>query len=69
MILSTAQTATLQKVQAACNQVLPRIEYLEALAGVNPALRERSKELRDRREYLTQLSTSALELNRQVGGK
>ena len=69
MILTAAQVATLQKVQAAANQVLPRIEFLEALAAVNPSLRERAKELRDRREYLTQLSTSALELNRQVAGR
>lgn len=69
MILTPTQVATFQKVQAACNQVLPRIEFLESLAAVNPALRERAQELRDRREYLTQLSTSALELNRQLGAK
>lgn len=69
MILTAAQLTTLQKVQAAMNQVLPKIEFLEALAQSNPAIRDRAKELRERREYLTQLATSALELNRQMGGK
>lgn len=69
MILTAAQQTTLQKVQAATNQVLPKIEFLEALAQSSPALQQRAKELRDRREYLAQLATSALELNRQMGGK
>ena len=69
MILSATQVATLQKVQAATNHVLPRIEFLEGLAAVNPALNERVKELRDRREYLAQLATSALALNRQLKGE
>jgi Zn-dependent protease with chaperone function len=68
MVLSTAQQATLQKIQAAANQALPRIEFLEGLANVHPILKERAKELRDRREYLAQLATAGLELNRQIGG-
>lgn len=69
MILTASQAATMQKVQAVANQVLPRIEYLEALAASHPAIRERAAELRGRREYLSNLSTSALELNRQLGDK
>lgn len=69
MILTATQQATLQKVQASMNYVLPKIEFIEGLAAVNPALKERAKELRDRREYLTQLATTALELNRQLGNK
>lgn len=67
MILTATQMATLQKVQAAMNHVLPRIEMLEALGQHSPALMERAKELRSRREYLTNLATTALELNRQLG--
>lgn len=69
MILTATQISTLQKVQAAANQVLPKVEFLEALAASNPAIRERAKEMRDRREYLAQLATTALELNRQLGGQ
>ena len=65
-VLSATQTATLQKVLAACNNVLPRIEMLEQLGAHSPALLERARELRSRREYLVTLATSALELNRQI---
>lgn len=69
MILTNAQVSTLQKVQALCNQALPRIEFLESLAQTHPAIRERVQELRTRRDYLANLATSALELNRQIGDK
>lgn len=66
-ILSNAQVATLQKVLAVTNNVLPRLEMLEALANINVAMKARVQELRSQREYLAQLATAALEIERQVG--
>lgn len=65
-VLTNAQVAALQRVLATCNQVLPRIEMLEALAAVNPDMRQRVAELRAQREYLVQLATTALEIDRQI---
>ena len=69
MILTNTQIATLQRVKANCNQALPRIEMLEALAAVNPALKPRAEELRAMREYQLQFATTALELDRQLSSK
>jgi len=68
-VLTPAQRATLQKVLAACNQALPRIEMLEGIGAHSPALMERARELRSRREYLVNIATTALELDRQISGK
>jgi hypothetical protein len=68
-VLTPAQRATLQKCLAACNQALPRIELLEGLGAHSPALMERARELRSRRDYLVNLATTALELDRQISGK
>lgn len=66
MILTKPQIGTLEKAVATANNVLPRIEYLEALAKSSPLLAERVQELRAKRDYLHQLATSALDLNRQL---
>jgi len=67
-VLTAAQRATLQKVLAACNQALPRIEMLEGIGAHSPALMERARELRSRRDYLVNIATTALELDRQISG-
>ena len=67
MILTNAQISTLQRVKAACNQVLPRIEMLEQLGHLNATIGQRAAELRAQREYQFQLAESALEIDRQVG--
>jgi hypothetical protein len=66
MILTKPQIATLEKAVATANNVLPRIEFLEALSRSSPLLAERVQELRAKRDYLHQLATSALDLNRQL---
>lgn len=67
-VLSSAQIATLQRTLATANNVLPRIEMLESLSRINPQLASRVGELRSQREYLVQLATAALEIDRQLGG-
>lgn len=67
-VLNNAQVATLQKALAAMNNVLPRIEMLEAMAQVNPHLQSRVKDLRAQREYLAQFAQTTLEVERQLGG-
>lgn len=67
-VLTNAQVATLQRVLAITNNVLPRLEMLESLANINTAMRPRVHELRTQREYLAQLATAALEIERQLGG-
>lgn len=66
MILSNPQLATLQRVLAACNHALPRIEMLEQVGTINPQMRQRAEELRAQREYQVQLATMLLEINRQA---
>lgn len=66
MILTNPQIATLQRVLAACNHVLPRIEMLEQLAAINPTIAQRAAELRAMREYQVQFATAALEIDRQI---
>lgn len=68
MILTTAQAATLRRVLSSCNNVLPKLEMLEALGASNPSIAQRARELRQQREYMCQLATTALEIDRQVGG-
>lgn len=67
-VLSNAQVATLQRVLAVTNNVLPRLEMLEALANINVSMKPRVQELRAQREYLAQLATAALEIERQISG-
>lgn len=67
-VLTSAQVATLQKTLAVTNNVLPRLEMLEALANINMGMKPRVQELRAQREYLAQLATAALEIERQLGG-
>lgn len=69
MILSNTQTATLQRILAACNNVLPRIEMLEALGAINPAIGNRVRELRTQREYQVQLANTTLEVDRQLSAR
>lgn len=66
-VLSNAQVATLQKVLAVTNNVLPRLEMLESLSKINISMGPRVQELRSQREYLAQLATAALEIERQLG--
>lgn len=66
-VLTNAQIATLQKTLAVTNNVLPRLEMLEALAQINMGMKPRVAELRAQREYLAQLATAALEIERQLG--
>lgn len=66
-VLTAAQRATLQKVMAACNQALPRIELLEGLGAHSQGLADRARELRSRRDYLVNIANTALELDRQIG--
>lgn len=68
-VLTNAQVATLQRVLATANNVLPRIEMLEGVARVNTSLTQRVAELRAQREYLVQLATATLEIERQLGGQ
>jgi len=65
-VLTPAQRATLQKVLAACNQALPRIELLEGMGAHSQGLADRARELRARREYLVNMANTALELDRQI---
>lgn len=66
-VLTTAQASAMRRVQAIANDVLPRIEFLEALAGVSPELAARVRDLRTQREYLYNLALTALELDRSIG--
>lgn len=63
MILSRPQIAAFERAIATSNNVLPKIEMLEELARSNPALAERAKELRTKREFIKQLAESALQFN------
>lgn len=65
-MLTNPQVATLQRILAISNEVLPKLEMLESLAGINPNLLTRVRELRAQREYLVSLSTAALEIDRQI---
>lgn len=68
-VLTTAQVATLQRVLATTNNVFPRIETLQAWAQINPAIASRVADLSTQRDYLAQLATAALEIERQLGGQ
>lgn len=65
-VLTNPQVATLQRILAITNEVLPKLELLEALAQINGSMAQRVKELRTNREYLVQLATAALEIDRQI---
>lgn len=67
-VLTAAQVGTLQRAIAASNQVLPKLEMLEAIAQVNTAAQPRVAELRAKREYAMQLATTILTIERQLGG-
>lgn len=66
MILTRPQIAAFEKAIAACNNVVPRLELLKALARVNPALQPRVDELQTKRDYLHSLAETALEFDRQL---
>jgi hypothetical protein len=68
MILTAPQVATLKRALAAANQALPRIEMLEQLGQHSSGIRAAAQELRTKREYIVQLATSTLEIDRQIGG-
>lgn len=68
-VLKSAQVATLQRVLATANNVLPALEMLEGVARINTSLTSRVSELRAQREYLVQLATATLEIERQLGGQ
>lgn len=54
----------LQQAMATANDLRPRLEYLETIATAYPELVARVTELRTRADFLTQLSTVALEAER-----
>lgn len=66
MILTRAQIAAFEKAIATANQILPRIEFLAALARLNPQIQQRVDELRAKRDYLYAISEAALEFERQM---
>lgn len=68
MILSNAQRAACQRAQAGANDVRPLVEYLEQLAAADPRIRDRIASLRVDLDYLTLVSNTALELDRNLGG-
>jgi hypothetical protein len=61
-----AQLRAFQKGQAVANEVLPRLERLEALATISPRLAEQVQSLRTQRDYLARFCEAALELHRQT---
>lgn len=65
-VLTHPQRATLQKVLAQMNHVLPKIQLLTSVGAGNAALASRAAELEGRRNYLHSLATSALEFERQM---
>lgn len=69
MILSNSQIATLQRALANSNHVLPKVEWLAAMAEINTALQQRVRELRAQREYQVSLATTGLEVDRQLSAK
>lgn len=69
MILTNAQRAALQRAKATAVNVLPKLELLEAMAGVADHWRERVNELKARREFAVRLADAALSFDDSVGGK
>ena len=63
-MLTAAQRKAFQQVIAIANDILPRLEYLEQVAGAYPELVSRVKELRQQRDWLHQLGTVAVEAER-----
>jgi len=63
MILTTAQLGAFQRAIAAANNVLPKVELIEHLAAVAPALQARAQELRSRMDYLRTLAEAAISFN------
>lgn len=66
MILSRAQITNMTKAQGAGNEVLPVLEFLEAVAQVYPPIQERVKQYRDMREMLMRVTETALETERAM---
>lgn len=64
MILNARQRKAFEGGIAASNNVLPQLEWLERLAEVHPAIRERVADLRTKRDFLKHLSETGIEADR-----
>lgn len=64
MILQPRQRKVFEETLAATLEVLPPLEYLEALSVVHPGIGPRVAELRTQREFLRTLAETAVELDR-----
>lgn len=63
-MLDPKQRKALQQAIATANDILPRLEYLEQIATAYPELQARAAELRQRRDFLFNLASLAVEAER-----
>lgn len=66
MILTRAQRAGFERAKVAALNVLPTIEFLDALGRVDSRYAERARELRTERDLIYELSVAALQFDEQV---
>lgn len=64
MILTPSQRRAMERGVATSNAVLPVLDMLRELAEHDPAIKQRHDDLRTQRDFLFNLSSKALQLDR-----